>query len=373
MCVWNPSVFYLHGHGFRGILVKESNTGGMDMKALGHFKTITHHKLLVMHYCFRVGLIRQGLMHDLSKYSWTEFRIGAKYYTGTHSPNASERNELGYSTAWLHHKGRNKHHLEYWMDYGGKNMQMVGQPMPTRYMVELCLDRIAACRVYHGIDYTDKDPLDYLNRSRDSNLMHPITRQQIVVLLTMLAEKGEKETLRYIRNVVLKNPVKLYRNVPALPVDPQKKDGTFLSDQSLKELLQTLPTPFYLYSQAEIEKNCKMLRQAFSLNPGFRQFFPVKATPTAAILKLLRESGCRRGLFLSGRADALLQMRIYAGRDFVYGELSHRRRSCRSSKFGMPYDSGRSRPGGSAGGYGAVTQYSWASNQSWRCFSLWKR
>lgn len=274
------------------------------MKALGHFKTITHHKLLVMYYCFRVGLIRQGLMHDLSKYSWTEFRIGAKYYTGTHSPNASERNELGYSTAWLHHKGRNKHHLEYWMDYGGKNMQMVGQPMPTRYMVELCLDRIAACRVYHGKDYTDKDPLDYLNRSRDSNLMHPITRQQIVVLLTMLAEKGEKETLRYIRNVVLKNPVKLYRNVPALPVDPQKKDGTFLSDQSLKELLQTLPTPFYLYSQAEIEKNCKMLRQAFSWNPGFRQFFPVKATPTAAILKLLRESGC--GVVCSSQAELTL-------------------------------------------------------------------
>ena len=68
------------------------------MNPWGHFKTITHHKLLVMIYCFRVGLIRQGLLHDLSKYSWTEFRIGAKYYSGTHSPNASEREEIGYST-----------------------------------------------------------------------------------------------------------------------------------------------------------------------------------------------------------------------------------------------------------------------------------
>lgn len=113
------------------------------MKLLGHFKTITHHKLLVMGYCFRVGLIRQGLMHDMSKYAWTEFRIGAKYYTGTRSPNALEREEIGYSTAWLHHKGRNRHHLEYWIDYG-PDMKLMGHPMPTRYMVELCLDRIAA-------------------------------------------------------------------------------------------------------------------------------------------------------------------------------------------------------------------------------------
>ena len=148
------------------------------MHALGHFKTITHHKLLVMQYCFRVGLIRQGLMHDMSKYSWTEFRVGAKYYTGTRSPNAAEREELGYSTAWLHHKGRNKHHLEYWIDYGGRDMQLMGHPMPTRYMVELCLDRIAACRVYHGKNYTDKDPLDYLEHSRDSKMMYPQTHAQ---------------------------------------------------------------------------------------------------------------------------------------------------------------------------------------------------
>lgn len=261
------------------------------MKALGHFKTITHHKLLVMSYCFRVGLIRQGLMHDMSKYSWTEFRIGAKYYTGTHSPNASERNEIGYSTAWLHHKGRNRHHLEYWVDYGGKDMRLVGEPMPTKYMVELCLDRIAACRVYHGKDYTDKDPLEYLNRSRDSNLMHPQTKQQVVELLTMLAERGETKTLRYIRQVVLKSPVKCYTNLPEAPVPPEKKDGTFVSGVQLQKLADALGTPFYLYSQRVMEQDCATLRQAFAWNPGYRQFFPVKATPTPAILRLLRQQG----------------------------------------------------------------------------------
>lgn len=271
------------------------------MKALGHFKTITQHKLLVMQYCFRVGLIRQGLMHDLSKYSWTEFRIGAKYYTGTHSPNASERNELGYSTAWLHHKGRNRHHLEYWVDYGGKDMRLVGQPMPTKYMVELCLDRIAACRVYHGAQYTDRDPLEYLNRSKDANLMHPQTKAQVVEILTMLAQRGEKETLRYIRQIVLKNPVKCYSNLPEKPADPGKKDLVFLPGQRIRELSQELGTPFYLYSQAEIEKACRELQAAFSWNPGYRQFFPVKATPTPAILRLLRRQS--QGVVCSSAAE----------------------------------------------------------------------
>ena len=82
------------------------------MKAWEHFKTITTHKLLVMKYCFRIGLYRQGLCHDLSKYSWTEFRVGIRYYQGNRSPNNAEREDTGLSTSWLHHKGRNKHHFE---------------------------------------------------------------------------------------------------------------------------------------------------------------------------------------------------------------------------------------------------------------------
>ena len=78
-----------------------------------HLKTINRHKRMVMHNCFKCGLYWQGLVHDLSKYSWTEFSVGAKYYQGTRSPNDAERESKGYSSAWLHHKGRNKHHLEY--------------------------------------------------------------------------------------------------------------------------------------------------------------------------------------------------------------------------------------------------------------------
>lgn len=277
------------------------------MNFIGHFQTITHHKLLVMGYCFRVGLIRQGLMHDMSKYSPTEFLIGAKYYSGTRSPNAAEREALGYSTAWMHHKGRNRHHLEYWTDYGIGTPNMEGQPMPTKYMVELCLDRIAACRVYNGEKYTDRDPLDYLEKSRDSRLMHPQTQAQVVEILTMLAEKGEKETLRYLRQVVLKNKVKLYPNLPEPEADPGEKDKTFVSGEEIKKLAGEIPTPFYLYDEETIRRAAGEVTEAFSWNPGHRQFFPVKATSTAGILKLLREMG--QGVVCSSAAELELCQR----------------------------------------------------------------
>ena len=145
------------------------------MNALRHFGTITKHKLLVMKACFQVGLYRQGLLHDLSKYGWTEFRVGCRYYQGTRSPNNAEREEKGYSSAWLHHKGRNKHHYEYWIDYGTHGAVLEGMKMPVNYVVEMFLDRIAASKVYRGAAYTDRDPLDYFLGGKGQYLMHEET------------------------------------------------------------------------------------------------------------------------------------------------------------------------------------------------------
>lgn len=173
------------------------------MKAWGHFKTITKHRVLVMRHCFAVGLYWQGLTHDLSKYSWTEFRIGAKYFSGDHSPNVEERNEFGYSTAWLHHKGRNKHHFEYWVDYRPGTRVYVALEMPPKYLVEMCMDRIAACKTYHGEAYTDADSFTYLMHARDTNAMNDLTRRQLAYLLKLLADKGEQALFRFIREHVL--------------------------------------------------------------------------------------------------------------------------------------------------------------------------
>lgn len=175
------------------------------MRPLMHFCTITKHKFLVMKECFRVGLYRQGLLHDLSKYSWTEFRVGCRYYQGNRSPNNAEREDRGYSSAWLHHKGRNKHHYEYWIDYSldGTGL-LAGMRMPVRYVVEMFLDRIAASKVYKGSRYRDSDPLEYYANGKAGELMHPETRELLETLLHMLAEQGEEATYQYIRREVLK-------------------------------------------------------------------------------------------------------------------------------------------------------------------------
>ena len=169
-----------------------------------HFKTITHHRHLVMKGCFQVGLYWQGLTHDLSKYSPTEFLTGARYYQGVRSPNTAEREEKGYSTAWMHHKGRNRHHFEYWTDLSPETKVYEPVDMPVRYLVEMVMDRIAACKTYQGKNYTDASPIQYLNFAWESRFMHPDTAEKLRFLLTMLSEKGEKETFRFIREVVLK-------------------------------------------------------------------------------------------------------------------------------------------------------------------------
>lgn len=175
------------------------------MKAVRHFLTITRHKILVMKGCFQAGLYRQGLLHDLSKYGLTEFRVGCKYYQGDRSPNNAEREATGCSLAWLHHKGRNKHHYEYWIDYGvDGEKNMVGMKMPVRYVAEMFFDRIAAGKVYKGKEYTDSDPLAYFCRGKGQYMMHKDTEALLEKLLIMLAEKGEEKTFAYIRGEVLK-------------------------------------------------------------------------------------------------------------------------------------------------------------------------
>ncbi len=171
-----------------------------------HFLTITHHKLVVMQGCFKMGLYRQGLMHDLSKYTPTEFFVGAKYYQGDRSPNNAEREDKGFSEAWLHHKGRNKHHFEYWIDYGlGEHHGMTGMEMPVRYVVEMYCDRVAACKTYQKDKYTDRSALEYFEKGKGRYMMHANTAALLEKLLKHLAEYGEEATNDYIRREILRN------------------------------------------------------------------------------------------------------------------------------------------------------------------------
>lgn len=169
------------------------------MKVLQHLKTILNHKRLVRKGCFSVGLYWQGLKHDMSKYTPTEFVVGCKYYQGDKSPNNAERLHKGYSAAWLHHKGRNKHHLEYWIDYDPVTDRVSGMKMPRKYVVEMFIDRVSACKNYMGEAYSDSCALEYYERGKHHYIMHKETRELLEKLLVMLAEEGEESTFTYIR------------------------------------------------------------------------------------------------------------------------------------------------------------------------------
>ena len=178
-------------------------------KILGHLRTINHHKMLVMKYCFRVGLYRQGLMHDMSKYMPSEFILGCMYYQGgTRSPNNGERDAKGYSFAWMHHKGRNRHHFEFWQDYSGSPGQspwpMIPVQMPRKYVAEMLMDRISASRNYRKDAYTQHDPLSYYENGRARKLLHPQSAKELHGMLRILDQRGEEELFHFVKDYYLK-------------------------------------------------------------------------------------------------------------------------------------------------------------------------
>ena len=149
-----------------------------------------------MRYCFAVGLYRQGLLHDLSKFGPTEFSVGVRYYQGNRSPNNAEREDKGLTTAWLHHKGRNKHHCEYWIDYDlnrEHDPPLCGMKMPKRYVVEMALDRIAASQIYKGEEYDDSCPLEYFLAGKAGADSFPKSyREQLVIGYKQFMAQQEK-------------------------------------------------------------------------------------------------------------------------------------------------------------------------------------
>ena len=172
------------------------------MKFFSHLNTVCRHRHCVIKHCFKAGILWRGLLHDLSKFSPSEFLLGVHYYLGTRSPNEAEREEKGYSTAWMHHKGRNKHHFEYWTDYRPETKRIEPVKMPLIYVVEMFCDRVAASKIYQGKNYTDSHPIEYFLRGKPNRVIHPETSVFLEKLLVMLSVKGEKETFLYLKNYI---------------------------------------------------------------------------------------------------------------------------------------------------------------------------
>ena len=155
-----------------------------------HLHTVQTHRREVRKNCFCCGLYRQGLTHDLSKFSPSEFIESVRYYQGTRSPYMYEKEHFGFASGWLHHKGRNRHHWEYWYDMIDGRWQPL--QMPFNYFVEMICDRVAACRIYQKEKYTRESALNYFLSRNDRLYMHPKDAEHLEQVLRAIAEKGEK-------------------------------------------------------------------------------------------------------------------------------------------------------------------------------------
>ncbi|MDO4265458.1 MAG: DUF5662 family protein [Eubacteriales bacterium] len=169
----------------------------------GHLGTVLTHKRYVAEGCFKLGLYRQGILHDLSKFSPTEFITSVRYYEGFRSPNAVERELYGCSRAWLHHKGRNRHHFEYWVDFSiHEPLIAYGCKMPLRYVAEMVCDRRAACKAYHRENYRQGDAWEYYERTRRYVIMHADTRAVLEKCLVIMRDEGEDAAFAYLRKLL---------------------------------------------------------------------------------------------------------------------------------------------------------------------------
>ena len=179
---------------------------GKIKNLFGHIKTVHTHRKWVRHYCFKAGLYRQGLTHDLSKYSPTEFFESIKYYTGTCSPIDICKKEKGYSAAWMHHKGRNKHHYEFWMDNFDNGCEAL--IMPYKYALEMVCDNLGASRAYNGTDFSFKLVLEWWFKKKEKPLaMHPANQAFITGMFACL---NNCKTNREIKEILKNKSLELY-------------------------------------------------------------------------------------------------------------------------------------------------------------------
>ena len=161
-------------------------------KFIGHLHTVNKHRFKVFQLCLRCGIPIQGLLHDLSKYSCCEFWEGVKYYSGTYSPIMNCKKEMGYSLAWLHHKGRNKHHYEYWYDYALSNPTPV---IPFRYFLEMVCDTLAAGMIYEGKNWKSDTQLKYWNKVCDVAKMDSRMKDLLTAVYQEVSIHGFKKVL----------------------------------------------------------------------------------------------------------------------------------------------------------------------------------
>lgn len=175
-----------------------------------HFGKICKHKWWVFYYCCKAGIPWRGFMHDWSKFSPVEFWESVKYYQGTSSPIDAAKKDKGWSKAWMHHKGRNSHHYEYWVD----NFDNGGVPlqMPYKDAVEMLCDYLGAGRAYMGKNFTYQKEYEWwVNKCKKPLAMHPNTLGFITRCMSQFNHGLKLEDIDIKWNYFIENDSELWK------------------------------------------------------------------------------------------------------------------------------------------------------------------
>lgn len=190
-------------------------------KYFKYFITICKHKWFVFKECFACGIVWQGIVHDMSKFGKTEFFSSAKHFCGNKSPHYGDAAENGYSLAWLHHKGHNKHHWEFWTDFNEKDGSIKVNKIPYKYVVEMVCDWVGAGKVYSKDKWTNSSPIEYYYKVRKGRHFKKKTETLIVHFLRVIENKGLEEFHKQAKNELLKS----YYNDDTIPFHLKEKDS----------------------------------------------------------------------------------------------------------------------------------------------------
>ena len=191
----------------------------------GHLKTVLTHKYWVWRFMCACGYGWHGLWHDMSKFHPTEFFESVKYYTGTSSPIDACKKEKGISMAWMHHKGRNPHHYEYWMDnfdYGG-----VPREMPVKYKVEMLCDYIGAARAYMGDKFSYQAEFDWwIKKLELPRAQHSNDKDFVTLVLYLLCHFESNVNTEYATSLLRATIVTVLMNFEQMREDFNTTEGT---------------------------------------------------------------------------------------------------------------------------------------------------
>lgn len=187
------------------------------MNFFKHLWVVIKHKYNVLNFASKLGIFWTGLVHDLTKFSPTEFGRSVKYFDGRRSPTIVERKEHdNFSYICVAHTGRNKHHWQYWVDYTRDDI--VVNRMPFVNSLEYVADVLSASKVYNPKEFNYMVAYNYFKEHSKTYLQHPATKEFILWCIKEINDYGFKAVKKKVTKIKYLEIASKYPNTIIVPI-----------------------------------------------------------------------------------------------------------------------------------------------------------